>query len=135
MGDTSDELEERVRTIARKQAELDREQQELRVEAEQQLASIEFEIAKLEEQLKPLYEKRDKVKTLAGLRSNTRGELKGACLAALRTGHGGMTSHGVKGWIAKNFVGLRTDSVPAVLSRALKQGIVRKDADGKYSLV
>ena len=141
MGDTSDELEERVRTIARKQAELDREQQELRVEAEQQLARIEFEIAKLEEQLRPLYEKRDKVKTLAGLRSNTdsegvrRGELKDACLAALRTGHDGMTSHGVKGWIARNFVGLRTDSVPAVLSRALKQGIVRKDADRKYSLV
>ena len=40
MGDISDELDERVRTIARKQAELEREQQELRIEAEQQLASI-----------------------------------------------------------------------------------------------
>ena len=141
MGDISDELDERVRTIARKQAELEREQQELKIEAEQQLASIEFEIAKLEKQLKPLYEKRDKVKTLVGLRSDKgsdrirRGELKDACLAALRTNRNCMTSHGVKEWIAKNIGGLRTNSVPATLSRTLKQGIVRKDANGRYSLV
>ena len=149
MGDTSDEFEERLQIharkqaeVARQQAEVEREQQELRIEAEQQLARIEFEIAEVEKQLKPLYERRDKAaKTFLGLRNNKdskrahKGALKDACLAALRTNRGGMTSHGVKGWIAKNIEGLRTNSVPATLSRILKQGIVRKDAEGKYSLI
>ena len=138
---------ERMRRVAAKRAEWQREDQEARVLNERDLRQVEHRIDEVQAMLDKLIEQRSELERALCMAPEQapqndepqgrlrHGQLRDLCMQVVKDGGAdGLTSFEVKEEIERLHPGLRTSSVPAVLSRQAENGLFHRDGIGRYRL-
>lgn len=109
--------------------------------AKQRLAEIDSEMADLSTRVQRLSAERDELSKVLGIKPiqtgarQARGLLPNACLNALLANPEGLTSSQVVEWISHHEPDVKPGSAPAILSRMLTNGLVKKSPMGYFTAV